>query len=359
LIWVNDPRPAVLEDRGLMNFSLHERPVIIIWEVTRRCALACRHCRAVAQPGPDPLELAGDDVERLLDQVAEAGPSFFILTGGDPASRPDLEQIVRSATARGLRVAISPSATPRLLKKDFGALREAGVERISLSLDGATEATHDAFRGVRGTWEWTRRALDKASAAGLEFQINTTFSRTNIGEWDAFAKTIRAMDPKMWSIFLLVPTGRAQTEEMLDANETEELWNRLADFQDQTGIPVKTTEGPHFRRVMAARRKGGDMPWRFAPTNDGRGFAFISHRGDVQPSGFLPLTCGNTRTGNLLDIYKNSAVFQSLRDSDSFGGKCGRCEYRNICGGSRARAYALTGDYLAEEPCCSYQPKRL
>lgn len=344
-----------------MNLSLDEHPVIIIWEVTRRCALACRHCRAVAQARRDPLEIEGDDVERVLDQVAEAEPSFFILTGGDPASRPDLEHIVRRATARGLRVAISPSATPRLLNKDFGELRRAGVERISLSLDGASEATHDAFRGVRGTWEWTRRALEKASAAELEFQINTTFSRTNIGEWEAFEETIRAMEPKMWSIFLLVPTGRAQADEMLDAAETEELWHRLAEFQERTGIPVKTTEGPHFRRVMAQRRKAApgaaERPWRFAPTNDGRGFVFISHRGDVQPSGFLPLTCGNLRTGNLLDIYKNSPVFRSLRDSDSFGGKCGYCEYRKICGGSRARAYSLTGDYLAEEPCCSYQPK--
>jgi len=338
-------------------YSLNDRPVIIIWEVTRRCALACRHCRAVAQPRRDPCELAGDEVETVLDQVAEAAPLFFILTGGDPASRPDLVHIIRRASARGLRVAISPSATPRLLREDFAELRTAGVERISLSLDGATEQTHDAFRGVQGTWGWTQAALEKARRAGMEFQINTTFSRTNIGEWDGFAETIRQMDPKMWSIFLLVPTGRAQADEMLDADETEELWRRLADFQDRTGIPVKTTEGPHFRRVMARRRKSGeDVPWRFAPTNDGRGFVFVSHTGDVQPSGFLPLTGGNVRTGNLLDIYRNDPVFQALRDSDRFGGKCGYCEYRKICGGSRSRAYALTGDYLAEEPCCSYQP---
>ncbi|MFZ4774346.1 MAG: radical SAM protein [Terrimicrobiaceae bacterium] len=343
-----------------MSFSLNDRPVIIIWEVTRRCALACRHCRAVASPRRDPEEISADEIERVLDQVAEAAPLFFILTGGDPASREDLTHIVRRARDRGLRVAISPSATPRLLREDFAELRAAGVERMSLSLDGASEATHDAFRGVRGTWEWTRRAIEKARVADMEFQINTTFSRTNIGEWDAFAELIRKMEPKMWSIFLLVPTGRAQADEMLDAAETEELWHRLADFQKQTGVPVKTTEGPHFRRVMAQRSKGGESksPWKFAPTNDGKGFVFISHRGDIQPSGFLPITCGNVRTGNLLDVYRNAPVFQALRDADQLGGKCGRCEYRKICGGSRARAYALTGDYLAEEPCCSYQPQK-
>jgi len=339
--------------------SLNDRPVIVIWEVTRRCALACRHCRAVAQPRRDPREFSGDEVEVVLDQVAEANPSFFILTGGDPASRPDLAHIVRRASARGLRVAISPSATPRLLREDFRELRAAGVERMSLSLDGADEVAHDAFRGVRGTWQWTQRALEMARESGMEFQINTTFSRTNFGEWDRFVETVRAMDPKMWSIFLLVPTGRATADEMLDAEQTETLFQRLADFQEMTGIPVKTTEGPHFRRVMAQRRKAGEeMPWRFAPTNDGRGFVFVSHCGDVQPSGFLPITCGNLWTDNLLDVYRNSPVFRELRDSDRLGGKCGHCEYRKICGGSRSRAYSLTGNYMAEEPCCSYQPTR-
>lgn len=340
-----------------MNYSFADHPIIIIWEITRRCALACRHCRAVAQPRRNPAELSGDEIEAALDQIAEAKPLFFILTGGDPASRSDLGHIVRRARDRGLRVAISPSATPRLLREDFSEFRRNGVERISLSLDGATEASHDRFRGVRGTWEWTRRAIEKANAAGLEFQINTTFSRTNIGEWDAFVDLIRAMEPKMWSVFLLVPTGRAQVSEMLDAAETEDLWDRLVAFHQQTGIPVKTTEGPHFRRVQLQAKRGvGSAPWKFAPTNDGRGFVFISHTGDIQPSGFLPITCGNLLTHNLTDVYRNSPVFRALRDSGRLGGKCGRCEFKKICGGSRARAYAVTGDYLAEEPCCSYQP---
>ncbi len=348
--------PACMTDR----VDLNDRPVIIIWEITRRCALACRHCRAVAQPRRDPLEFNTDDVDVVLDQVAEAAPQFFILTGGDPASRSDLPEIVRRASRRGLRVAISPSATPRLLREDFHDLRGAGVERLSLSIDGASRVSHDAFRGVRGTWDWTAQAIDKARAAGIEFQINTTFSRTNFAEWNGFTELIRTLEPKMWSVFLLVPTGRASQGEMLDATQTEDLFYRMADFQQETGIPVKTTEGPHFRRVMAQRRtaagESSPVPWRFAPTNDGRGFVFLSHRGDIQPSGFLPLTCGNLWTHNLLDVYRHSETFRALRDPDRLGGKCGRCPFRSFCGGSRARAFATTGDYLAEEPCCAYQP---
>lgn len=337
--------------------AFDDRPAIVIWEVTQRCALACRHCRAEAQRRRDPCELTGDEVEALLDQVAEASPRFFILTGGDPASRPDLLPVVRRAVARGLRVAISPSATPRLLREDFSEIRRAGVERISLSLDGASETTHDAFRGVRGTWEWTRLAMEKARSAGLEFQINTTISRANAGEWDAFTEVIRRLEPAVWSLFLLVPTGRAKREEMMDAAETESVLTRLAEFEEESGIPVKTTEGPQFRRIKIERApSGGATPWRFAPTNDGRGFVFISHRGDIRPSGFLPVDCGNVRTGRLLDVYRNSGVFRALRDADCLEGKCGRCEYRRICGGSRARAFAWSGGMFAEEPCCPYQP---
>jgi radical SAM protein with 4Fe4S-binding SPASM domain len=337
--------------------AFDDRPAIVIWEVAQRCALACRHCRAEAQRRRDPRELVGDEIEALLDQVAEAAPRFFILTGGDPASRPDLLQIIRRAVARGLRVAISPSATPRLLTEDFLEIRRAGVDRISLSLDGASEETHDAFRGIRGTWDWTRLAMDKAGSAGLEFQINTTISRANVGEWDAFTEVIRRIKPAMWSIFLLVPTGRARREEMLDAAETEDLLTRLAGFEEESGIPVKTTEAPQFRRIKIERARSGEaVPWRFAPTNDGRGFVFISHRGDIRPSGFLPVDCGNVRTGRLLDVYRNSGVFRALRDADRLEGKCGRCEYRRICGGSRARAFAWSGGMFAEEPCCPYQP---
>lgn len=338
-----------------MVSSFHERPLIVIWEITRSCALACRHCRAEAIPRRDPRELRGAEVESFLDQVAETQPLFFVLTGGDPANRSDLPDIVASATRRGLRVAISPSATPRLVRTDFSKLRAAGVERLSLSLDGACRETHDVFRGVPGTWDWTHQAITKAREAGIEVQINTTFSRINIDEYESFLPVLDAIQPSLWSVFLLVPTGRAGVDEMLDPWATETLFEKLAEHSEHCGYPVKTTEGPHYRRIALSRNRA-QRPWSAAATNDGKGFVFISHIGEIQPSGFLPVTCGNVRTENLLEVYQNSPVFQSLRDPDLLGGKCGYCEFRKICGGSRARAHATTGDWLAEDPSCAYQP---
>lgn len=347
---------AHLDQITPMAPSFDDRPLIVIWEITRSCALVCRHCRAEAIPRRDPRELRGKEVEAFLDQVAEIHPLFFVLTGGDPANRPDLTAIAASATRRGLRVAISPSATPRLVHSDFQKLRAAGVERLSLSLDGASRTTHDAFRGVPGTWDWTHQAITKAREVGIEVQINTTFSRTNIGEYKEFLTILEAIQPSLWSIFLLVPTGRATANEMLSPGATEVLFGNLVTYSENCGFPIKTTEGPHYRRIMRSRSPR-QSPWSAAATNDGKGFVFISHIGDIQPSGFLPLTCGNVRTDNLLDVYRHSPVFQSLRVPDQLHGKCGYCEYRQICGGSRARAYATTGDWLAEDPSCSYQPK--
>lgn len=342
------------------NFA-DDRPVIIIWEVTQRCMLACRHCRAEARPQADPDELTPAECEDLLDQVAAIAPRFFILTGGDPASRPDILNLIRGATARGLRVAFSPSATPRLLHMNFDDLRIAGVRQMSLSLDGATAETHNAFRGIPGTWDWTMQAFTSAKRARIPVQINTTFTRTNFREWDQFVDLIQRLEPVQWSVFLFVPTGRGQVEEMLSPEQTETLLKRLVDIPAKIGVPVKTTEAPHFRRVSIQSRPCFEIterPWRHAPTNDGRGCLFISHRGDIQPSGFLPVVCGNIRTDDLLDVYQKSPVFRDLRIPGLLKGKCGYCEYRRLCGGSRARAYALTGDWLAQEPTCLYQPNR-
>jgi len=335
--------------------TFDERPLIVIWEITRSCVLACRHCRAEAQPRRDPRELYGSEIDGLLDQVAEARPLFFVLTGGDPANRSDLSDIAAAATQRGLHTAISPSATPRLLRADFAALRAAGIERMSLSLDGAQKETHDAFRGVRGTWDWTMQAIERARSVGMQIQINTTLSRVNLHEWDRFLECLMVIRPSLWSIFLLVPTGRAGIAEMLDGQETETLFASLADYAEICGFPVKTTEGPHYRRIVSSRNNG-ERPWSKAATNDGKGFVFISHTGDIQPSGFLPVTCGNVRQDNLLAVYRNAPVFRSLRNPNLLGGKCGRCEFRTVCGGSRARAYAVSGDWLAEDPSCGYQP---
>lgn len=296
----------------------------------------------------------------LLGQVARANPAVFVLTGGDPMERADLVEIVTEATGHGLRVALSPSATPRFLAADLGALRDAGVRRISMSIDGATREAHDVFRGVAGTWEWTMEAVRKIRHAGIELQINTTFTRQNLGQLDQFVEVLRNLEPVLWSVFQLVPTGRAETGDLLSGEEMEDLFGRLWEFSQEMPFDIKTTEGQHFRRVVVQRNRAAGIraPQPSVGINDGRGFVFVSHAGEVYPSGFLPFSAGNVRNGELLNFYRESPVFRALRDEDGFSGKCGYCEYRKLCGGSRARAYAMTGDYLASEPLCTYQPKR-
>lgn len=347
-----------------MEGNFDDRPFIVIWEVTRACALACRHCRAEATLRKHPLELNTQESIALIDQVARCQPTLFVLTGGDPVRRTDLNQLIAHATSRGLRIGLSPSATPELVATDFHRLRDLGVARMSLSLDGATRETHDRFRGVPGTWDWTMRAIEKAAEAGIPIQINTTFTRQNLGEFDTFVARLGDIRPVLWSVFQLVPTGRGNTGDLLTAEEMEELFLKLHRLSITAPYDIKTTEGQHYRRVALQQKKlmghapNGARPPARAPLgiNDGKGFVFISHLGDIQPSGFLPITAGNVRRDELIEIYRQSPIFRALRDTSQLRGKCGRCEFKNVCGGSRARAYAMTGDYLGEEPLCVYQP---
>lgn len=338
-----------------------ERPFLVFWEVTRACALACQHCRAEAQPKRDPNELNEAEAFKLVDELAELKPPMLILTGGDPLMRRDVLAIARRATDAGIRVGLSPSGTARLINFDFNAIREAGIERISLSLDGASRETHDLFRGVKGTFDRTIAAVEMAHAAGLSVQINTTLTRSNVKEFDAFKELMFDLKPAMWSVFVLVPTGRAQLDEVPHADDLERIFGEMADLVGKAPFAIKTTEGHHFRRVLAQRGKGGNKGRQGMRSplgiRDGRGVMFISHTGVVSPSGFLPFECGNVRDRHLADIYRNHPLFVSLRDSDALGGKCGRCEFRMICGGSRARAYGVSGDAFAEDPSCSYQPQ--
>lgn len=337
-----------------------ERPFLVFWEITRACALACQHCRAEAQPQRDPNELSETEAFALVDQLAELAPPMLILTGGDPLMRRDVLKIARRATDAGMRVGLSPSGTARLINFDFNAIREAGILRISLSLDGACEETHDRFRGVKGTFERTIRAVEMAHAAGLSVQINTTLTRSNVPEFPAFRDLMFKLKPAMWSVFVLVPTGRAQADEVPFPEDLERIFGEMADLVGKAPFAIKTTEGHHFRRVLAQRGKGGaeGRQGMRSPLGirDGRGIMFISHTGVVSPSGFLPFECGNVRERHPAELYRNHPLFVSLRDSDALGGKCGRCEFRYICGGSRARAYGLTGDAFAADTSCSYQP---
>ena len=286
---------------------------------------------------------------------------MLVLTGGDPMMRRDIFDIIERASSQGLRVALSPAATPRLLNTDFSKLRQAGVVSMSLSLDGATQATHDTFRCVPHTFERTLKAARKAKEAGIQLQINTTISRSTLPELNGFTQLMKELAPDVWSVFLLVPTGRATADELPTAEQLETLWQRLIELRAEVPFAIKTTEGHHYRRALmqAARSNGTPPPRHMIPTRDGKGVVFISHTGEIQPSGFLPLTAGNVRTDDLADVYRHHPIFTQLRDDDALGGKCGKCEFRRVCGGSRARAYGLTGDMMAAEPLCNYIPAAL
>lgn len=342
----------------MTRFDFNERPYLVIWEMTRACALACRHCRASAKVNRHPLELDTSEARAMIDQIGRMQPGLFILTGGDPLERPDVIELISYATEQGLRVSMSPSATPRLVSEDFKKLKAAGLQRISLSLDGASRQTHDAFRGVEGAWDCTMSAIEKARAAELPVQINTTFTRQNFEEFDQFVLRLEEIKPALWSVFQLVPMGRGKVEDLLNSRQMEALFVKLADLAPYAPYDIKTTEGQHYRRVVLQRTRNRASLEKRAPIgiNDGKGFMFISHAGGIRPSGFLPLTGGNVRVDDLWDVYRHCEIFKQLRDPSRLGGKCGRCEFKNVCGGSRSRAYAMTGDYLAEEPLCDYQP---
>ena len=366
-----------------------DRPFLVIWEATRACPLACRHCRASAQLTRYPGELDTGEAIALMGDVASFGhpPPLFIITGGDPFQRPDLLDLVRAGTAAGLPVAVSPSGTPTLTPAALAGLHEAGARAVSLSLDGATAATHDAFRGVPGVYDLTLAAWRAARDIGLRVQVNTTVGPHNFLELPNIAALVRSLGAMTWSAFLLVPTGRGTALDAATPAQVEDVLNWLYDVG--TALPAKTTEGHHFRRVVVQRdvlAERGDDPVavlglgplyaelcarsaavglldgavrrRRPPmdVNAGRGFVFVSHVGDVHPSGFLPLSAGNVRQTPLPQLYRSSALFTALRDPGQLHGRCGSCEFSAVCGGSRSRAFAVTGDVFADEPWCGYRP---
>lgn len=353
--------------------DFNERPFIAIWEVTQACDLACVHCRASAQPDRHPLELSTEEGKRLIDQIAALKVPVFVLTGGDPIKRHDLFQLIAHASAMGVRVSLTPSATPLLTKDIITRLKKAGLARLAVSMDGASAQTHDAFRGMSGSFARTLDAVRWANEIEMPVQINTTFSRRNINEIDSIVALMEKLKITLWSVFFLVPTGRGKLNDLLSADEFESVFAKVYSLSKTATFDIKTTEAQHYRRYLlqkhVAERKSGINPdpgheravdsIGRAPRglNDGKGFIFISHKGEVFPSGFLPLSAGSIREQELAEIYRESPLFRDLRDTSKLEGKCGSCEFKEICGGSRARAYALTGNPNAEEPCCSYIPK--
>ena len=347
---------------GMAGYDFDERPFLVFWEITRACALACSHCRAEAQAQRHPEELDSAQARHLIGQLAAWKPPMLILTGGDPLMRRDALELVREASNAGLHVGLSPSATQRLLQTDFAELKAAGVQRMSLSLDGASRETHDSFRGVTGTYERTIEAVRRAHDVGLSLQINTTLTRGNMAEYEDFKRLMFELKPAMWSVFLLVPTGRAGLADLPDPADIERVFEDMAGLVGNAPFAVKTTEGHHFRRVVMQKSGGGaarPRPGMRSPLGirDGRGVMFISHVGEVSPSGFLPMVCGNVKTTHPQEIYCQHPLFVALRDNDALGGKCGICKFRTVCGGSRSRAYGVFGDPFAADPSCVYQPK--
>ena len=345
-------------------------PLMFYYEVTQSCDLVCLHCRASAQKLSHPDELTRGQSQRLLEQVA-AFPKkpHLVLTGGDPLKRGDLFELVRHAAGLGIEVALTPSATPLATCEAFQAAKDAGVLRLGISLDGADAETHDAFRGWSGSFERTLQMLANARRLQLPVQVNTSVTRRNFHQIDAMADLLSTQGIVMWSVFFLVPVGRGVEEKRISPEEYEIVFERLWRHSLRQPYSVKTTEAPHYRRFVLEQR-GNPLAGPAGPDHasqtarhraplgvgDGKGIMFVSHTGEIFPAGFLPLRCGRFPEDSVVDVYQNHPTFRALRNPDQFKGRCGICEYRFVCGGSRSRAYAVTGDPLESEPDCVYVP---
>ncbi len=348
-----------------------ESPFLVIWEVTRACALACVHCRADAIHRRDPRELTTDEGFQLIDQIRGFGPRLplLVFTGGDPMLRPDLAALVRYASSTGLTVALTPSGTAAATHSRLAELKDAGLSRIAVSLDAPTPEAHDAFRRVKGSYAWTMRIIDSAQELGLPLQINSTISRLTLPYLEGMATRVAELRVTLWALFFLIQTGRGASLDQISADECERVLNYLFDLSLTSPFGIKTTEAPHYHRVVWQREHDAARPpapdrtmvrrrQLRAPrsVSDGNGFVFIDHLGNICPSGFLPVVCGNVRTASLADVYRTDETFLRLRNANALMGKCGRCRFRAMCGGSRARAYASTGAMMASDPLCAYEP---
>jgi heme b synthase len=341
---------------------------LVAWETTRNCNLACIHCRASATMGPYKDELDTRQGLQLLDQIAEVGKPIIILTGGEPLLREDIFEIARYGTDIGLRMVMALNGT-LLTKSIADKLAQSGIQRISVSLDGSNAQSHDKFRQVDGAFDGTLEGIQLIKEAGIEFQINTTITQTNLEEIPKIQQLAIDLGAVAHHIFLLVPTGRGKyiVDKAINAAEYEQTLNWFYDQSQCAPLQLKATCAPHYYRILRQRAKADGKSVSFkthgldAVTRGclgGIGFCFISHQGIVQPCGYLDLNCGDVRQRSFADIWNNSEIFSSLRNYDNLKGKCGYCEYKKVCGGCRARAHEATGDYLTEEPLCDYQPRR-
>ncbi len=377
------------------SVDFNVNPFVVIWENTRACDLSCVHCRAAAQPRRSQFELTTEEGYRLIDDIALLKPRVFVITGGDPLKREDTYDFIEYAKSKGLEPSLTPSATPLLTDGAISRMKRRGLARLAISLDASRADLHDEFRRVPGSFDLTINAIQAARREGIPVQINTTVTRRTIDDLPQIVDLLKDLGIVMWSVFFLVPTGRGKQADLVTPEAVEQLFGFLYDTSRKVPFAIRTTEAMHYRRYMlqrmAAERHESidtlldpatgliDASTLFlqhgprtiplgvqaqtgaisrAPrgVNEGKGFVFISHLGDVFPSGFLPLKAGNVKHESLGDIYRSSDLFTSLRESSNLKGKCGLCEFRDLCGGSRARAWSMTGDVFASDPLCTYMP---
>ncbi len=342
---------------------------LIAWEVTRSCNLACKHCRAEAHLDPYEGELNTEEAKALIDTFPSVGNPIIIFTGGDPMMRKDLYELGKYAVSKGLRPVLSPNGT-LITKENAKLIKEAGFGRCSISIDGKDAASHDLFRGVEGAFDKSMQGIEYLKEAGVEFQINTTVTKSNFDTFKDIFNLCERIGAVAWHIFLLVPMGRASEiqEEVITAEEYEEVLHWFYDFRQHTNMHLKATCAPHYYRIMRQRAhedkvevsaENFGMDAHTRGCLGGTGFCFISHTGQVQPCGYLELDCGQIKKEPFPQIWKNSKVFNQFRTQADYEGKCGICEYHKVCGGCRARAYSMDNNHLAEEPLCLYTPKKM
>jgi radical SAM protein len=376
-----------MQTHNPQKIDFNTNPFVVIWEMTRACDLACVHCRAAAQSRRSQFELTTEEGYKLIDDIALLQPRVFVITGGDPLKRDDLYDMIAYAKQAGLEPSVTPSATPLLTPEAIAKMKAHGVKRLAISLDHYQREDHDAFRRVPGSFDLTIRAIEAARDNDIPVQINSTVSKRTAADMPKLAALLsKYPNVVMWSVFFLVPTGRAKNADMIEPEEVETLFGDLYEISKTVPFDVRTTEAMHYRRfvlqqmgvtqidpatglvdastmfMQQGRRHLGVQMQNGAITrapkgvNEAKGFVFISHIGDVFPSGFLPLKAGNVKLESIVDIYRNSDIFKKLRDTSNLKGKCSVCEYRELCGGSRSRAWAALGDAFASDPTCTYVP---
>ena len=363
------PFPGPVGSVKAQNYLFTRSPMLVYWETTLSCPLACRHCRATAMPDRDPTELTTAEGLTMLDRIMGFGRPYphVVFTGGDPLRRPDLETLIAAATERGIGASLAPAATPEMTRERLAALKAAGVQTMSFSIDGSDAARHDGFRGVPGTFDATITAVGWAHEVGLPLQVNTLVTDETLADLPAVYDLMLTLGIIRWSLFFLITTGRGTALREVSPVEGERLNNWLYDLSKVAPFQIKTTEAMHYRRVAIRRMRAEGMTdaeifetsvGRGFGVRDGNGIMFVSHDGFVSPSGFLPVQVGNVRNDDIVALYRDHPVFTSLRDTSQYKGRCGSCPYVQYCGGSRARAYAWTGDVLETDPLCPFVPPR-